>query len=105
MVEKRHLSPGGQIIGIQSLLVSDESWKSSGNFSNRDFSCFSFTAEAVRTIDCVIPFFGFVFYLSRLNNSHYYMQKGLLLFFSPDVKAKPCFSLLGRNCAFLWRKS
>lgn len=53
MVEERHLFPGGQIIGIQSLLVSDESWKSSGNFSNCDFSCFFFTAEPVRTIDSV----------------------------------------------------
>lgn len=51
MVEERHLFPGGQVIGIQSLLVSAESWKSSGNFSKRDFSCFFFTAEPVRTID------------------------------------------------------
>lgn len=51
MAEERHLFPGGQVMGVQSLLVLAESWKSSGNFSERDFPCFFFTAEPVRTMD------------------------------------------------------
>ena len=38
--------------------------------------------QACQDYGFLIPFFGFVFYLSGLNTSDYYMQKGLLLFFS-----------------------
>lgn len=57
-VEGHFFSVGQEI--KNAVTVSDESWKSSENFSVQGFSCFFFSADPVKTIDSL--FFSLVLF-------------------------------------------